>query len=429
MFIVYAKAAASLFLSVLLVLVWNRRSAIESFLDRRDAPWLLIFWALLRLVPFLAVYLIFDFAPQSDVANYYYPIGLSAKSLEIPYRDVYNPYAPLYGFWMAIPLVIWNNTRSLVLFLTLVELVAVWLTFRTYDGLLARGERLFRALFYFMLPVPFVMSVLSGQEDIFLWIFALLTIVVLKRDGNAYRCGLLLALGILSTKAVFILIILPFFLLTRRWLPLLAGLATLGVPALVFLYLKTHSLFIDQPLEEGRYLKAPNWASVLHPWTSGFINPDLSIWTYAGLLICLLVGVQTLRLRANHDYRTYFPLFYIATFSIMTVVQKNAIANYAYLFMLPLVFQMVDFRKKTAPVVLLLFNVVAAVQPSFWWRIGQPYYQSIRQLLSRPDYALEYGMELFIIGYLLYLVVRAQRQLKQAPAAPLDFVSKAGSVR
>ncbi|MFD1141655.1 hypothetical protein ACFQ4C_11075 [Larkinella insperata] len=412
MFVVLSKAVVSVLLGALALLMAFRRPVVESFLNQSQRPWLLIFWLALRLIPFVGIYLILSFTPQSDVANYYYPIGLSAKALEVPYRDVVNPYSPFYGFWMAIPLLFWNNTKALVLFLTLLELLTVWLTYQTYEGLLSRGERLFRTLFYLLLPVPFCMSVLSGQEDVMLWIFALLAIVVLKRYNNDYLCGLVLAFGILSTKAVFILILLPFFLLSRRPVPFLAGLATLGLPVLVFLYLKTGVLFIEQPLQEGAYLKAPNWASVLHPWISGFTNFELSVWNYAGLLISLLVGIQTLRLRGQHDYRTYFPLFYIATFSIMTVVQKNAIANYAYLFMLPLVFQMLDFRNRTGLVLLIVFNILAAVQPSFWWRIGQPYYQSVGEILSRPDYTLDYGMELFIVGYFLYLVVKAQKLLK-----------------
>lgn len=412
MFIVLSKAVVSILLGALALLMAFRRPTIESFLDQSPKPWLLLFWGLLRLIPFVGIYLILGFTPQSDVANYYYPIGLSAKALEIPYRDVLNPYSPFYGFWMAIPLLFWTNTKALVLFLTLIEVLAVWLTYRTYDGLLTRGERLFRALFYLILPVPFCMSVLSGQEDVMLWIFALLAIVALKRFNSDYLCGLLLALGMLSTKAVFILVLLPFFLLSRRLIPFMAGLATLGLPVLIFLYLKTGLLFLEQPMQEGSYLKAPNWASVLHPWISGFTNFELSIWNYAGLLISLLVGLQTLRLRGQREYRTYFPLFYIATFSIMTVVQKNAIANYAYLFMLPLVFQMIDFRNRTALLLLILFNILAAVQPSFWWRIGQPYYQSAGEILSRPDYVLDYGMELFIVGYFLYLALKAQKLIK-----------------
>ncbi len=100
---------------------------------------------------------------------------------------------------------------------------------------------------------------------------------------------------------------------------------------------------------------------------------------------------------------------------MMTVVQKNAVANYTYLFMLPLVFQMVDFRNRTSVVFLLVFNIAAAVHPSLWWRIGQPYYQTVSEIFSKPVYILEYSIELFIVGYLLYLVVKAQKQLKLAP--------------
>ncbi|MGA0558958.1 hypothetical protein ACO2Q8_20040 [Larkinella sp. VNQ87] len=420
MFIVYAKLGASLALSLLALIVWSKRPTLESFFNRSQAPWLLVFWGVFRLVPFVTAYLLLDFAPQSDVPNYYYPIGLSARALEIPYRDVYNPYSPLYGFWMAIPLLFWDNTRAIVLFLTLVELLAVWLTYQTYEGVYTRGERLFRALFYTLLPVPFVMSVLSGQEDVALWLFALSAILALKRNDNPYLSGLLLALGILSTKAVFILIIIPFLLLTRRLVPFLAGLATLGIPAVLFLFLKTGFLFIEQPLEEGTYLKAPNWASMLHPWVGNWVNFESSVWNYAGLVICLLVGAWMLQGRGQRDFRHYFPLFYIAVFSTMTMVQKNAVANYAYLFMLPLVFQLIDFQNRNALLLLLAFNVLAAIHPSLWWRIGQPYYQSISEIWGRTDYALEYGIELFILGYLLYLVIKARNMLKSFPESQLN---------
>jgi hypothetical protein len=412
MFIILAKAGTSLLLSAGLMILVRNQLAVESYFTQKRIPWLLIFWAIFRLVPFVIIYLLFSFTPKSDVEFYYYPIGLAAKTLKVMYRDVYCPYGPLFGYWMSIPLFFWNNSKVLILHLTLIELLAVWLTYRFYEEKQTRGERLFRSLFYMMLPVPFVFTIMSGQEDVWLWLFALLALQVMVRKQSDYLCGLVLALGLLSTKAVFILVVIPFLLLTRRPVAFIAGLATLGLPTLVYLYLETGFLFLEQPLEEGSYLKAPNWASLLHPWTSTFINPSLSVWNYVGLLISLVVGILIIQKVRSRDYSKYFPLFFIATFSVMTVVQKNAVANYAYLFMLPLVFRFVNFHNRQEVFWLILFNVIAAVHPSFWWRIGQPYYETVGDIFAKPVFMLEYAMEMYLIGYLLHVSLKARKELR-----------------
>lgn len=46
--------------------------------------------------------------------------------------------------------------------MTVVETLAVWLTYRDNDNHEPPGQRLFRTLFYYLLPVPFVFCVMSG---------------------------------------------------------------------------------------------------------------------------------------------------------------------------------------------------------------------------------------------------------------------------
>ena len=94
--------------------------------------------------------------------------------------------------------------------MTVVETLAVWLTYRDNDNHEPPGQRLFRTLFYYLLPVPFVFCVMSGQEDVSLWIFALLAGQAVVA-GNSLRAGLWFGLGLLSTKAVFVLLFVPFF--------------------------------------------------------------------------------------------------------------------------------------------------------------------------------------------------------------------------
>jgi hypothetical protein len=411
MFIVYAKAAVSVVLSlVLLVLLWQR-GRLETGLNRSPLPWLWLFWLGLRVLPFAAVYLWLGYMPQSDVKEYYFPIGTAAGAGKMIYRDVYCPYGPFFGYYVAGPLLLWPDPRVIVLTMTGVEALAVWLTCRFWQGVETRGQQLFRVLFYYLLPVPFVFCLLSGQEDVLLWIFALLGGWAVV-NGRAYIGGLILALGLLSTKAVFVLLLVPFFFVARDKVRYVAGLATLGVPVLIWLYAQTGTLFLTQPLEEGTYLKDPNLRSVLAPLLGESINRFVKVENYVGLLFTAGLSVVAVwRTRIADDYRRLVPALYTLVFATMTVVQHNAISTYAYLFMLPLVFADLDFRNRRTCLILIGFNLAAAVHPSLWWRIGQPFYFSFGQI-NRPLYQLEYALQLLVVAGFVWIAYRAWTQLR-----------------
>lgn len=444
MFIVYAKLGTALLLTLVLLVVLYQRRWVENRLDTSGWAGLSLFWAGLRLLPFVGVYVMLDYRPHSDVSEYYYPISLTALTGGVPYRDVYSGYSPLFGYWLAPFLAIWREPRSIVLAMLLVEGLAVWLTYRYYHTDESRGKRLFRCLFYYLLPVPFVLCVLSGQEDVILWLFALLAIPFMPsgraagavdtsgvdRSGNAspndgayagqpFVAGLILGLGMLATKAVFVLVLIPVWLLTTRdWrftVRFTAGLLTVGLPVALIMYWKTGLLFLQQQSSEGDVLKAPNWRSVLNPLLTEAGRSAGFIWKWGSLLITLLAmlwGVWLVRTRRrNWSYREYIPLFFVAVYGVMTVVQQNAISNYAYLFMLPLAFTMVDFRRITQCICLIGFNVLAAVHPSLWWRLGRPYYDRIAALL-KPVALLEYTIEVLLLVGFIYYAVRAISTLR-----------------
>jgi hypothetical protein len=414
MFIVFAKSGISLALGLVLLVALYRRTWLENQFERPGIPWLFLFWFALRLLPFLVVYVLLGYEPQSDVRDYYYPIGFKAGMGEVMYRDIYCPYSPFFGYYLVLPLWIWNSTRTVVLTMTVVEAVAVWLTYRdNYSGE-PTGKRLFRTVFYYLLPVPFVFCVLSGQEDVSLWIFTILAGQAIA-SGNSFRAGLWFGLGLLSTKAIFVLLVVPLFLLANNKIRFLLGSLLIGLPVLVFLYWKTDLLFLTQPLEEGTYLKAPNIRSVLAPIIGEAINRTVKFENYAGLLLTVLVTTGTLLTMRTGNRRRAIALLYILIFSLTTVVQHNAISNYAYLYMLPLVFTMVNFQKPWLCALFIVFNIAAAIHPSFWWRIGQPFYYTFSRL-DQPPYWFDYGLELLLVSGFAYTAFLAARSLRTGKA-------------
>lgn len=417
MLILLVKGISSLLLTLAIGLLLWQRTRVEQLLSTKKAPWISLFFVVFRLLPFLGTYVVMGFEPQSDV-QCFYPIVSSATRFEIPYVGAYNAYSPFFGYLLALPLALYDNIRIIVLTLLLLETATVWLTQRIYLPQLNQGERLFRCLIYYMLPVSFIFAVFSGQEDILVWGVALAGVWLWQTRRNAFLGGVALGIGLLLTKATFVLLMIPLFLLTRRKVAFVAGAAVVGLPVLVWLYLTTGTLFMDQPLHEGDYLKAPNWRSVLNPVLVGNVtlNGNLGKWITLALLLVVIVGT-TFWVRKREALTGYLPTLYIAIFAAMSVLQQNAITVYAFAFMLPLVFCLTNFRDKTEVAILLIFNLLAANHPSIWWRMKQPYYTF--SSLSNPLYLAEYVMEWLIIAGFVWCVWLAIRQLRRGPVPTL----------
>ena len=411
MFIVLIKTAVSVGLCFWLALLLWKRLTITDYLQKNyRKPWILVFYVAFRLLPVILTYFMLGYKPTSDVEYYYYPIANSARQFGLVYQDVYSPYSPFFGYWLALPLCAWNDIRAIVLAMTGIEALAVYVTYRIFRNNENNGQRLFRVLFYFSLPIPFVMCVFSGQEDVALWLFALWAVWMWQQAKNPFWGGLLLALGLLSTKAVFVFLIIPIFLMTphRQKLHLVTGMAVLGLPVLAFLYWKTGLLFLQQPLAEGDFLKAPNWRSLLNPLIDGLIPEKGGIFKWVTLIVTvLLLILMGLRAYGKRLVDT-LPAVFLVAFGAMTVLQQNAVSNYAYLFMLPLVFALTDFRNRATTIMLIVFNGLAAIHPSFWWRIGQPYYKGL-SMFSRFNYALEYGMEIVLVAGFIYYALKGNQ--------------------
>ena len=421
MLIILVKAAASLVLTVGILLLLRWQKPVIHYLNTANLPWNGLFFGVLRLAPFLLTYYVLGFEPQSDV-QCFYPIVSSATRIEVPYIGSYNAYSPFFGYLLALPLALYDNIRVIVLTMLLFEMGMVWLTQRFFLPGLSRGERWFRCLIYYMLPVSFVFAVFSGQEDVLLWGAVIGAFWLWQRSKNAFWGGVLMGTALLLTKAIFVLILIPIFFLIRRQVAFVAGAALVGLPVVAWLYLKTGTLFLDQPLHEGDYLKAPNWRSVLNPVLAGHISSDGSVGKWITLAILLVItGLITSWVRQRDKLMGYLPALYTAIFAAMSVLQQNAISVYAFAFMLPLVFCLTDFRNRTQLGLLLLFNVLAANHPSIWWRMHQPYYTFTS--LKNPAYLAEYTLEWLIVAGFVWIAYRAIRQVREGPVEARSLYS------
>ena len=403
MSIILAKVGLSLTALLLVVVVLYMRTAITARLKSMNALTLLIGgWIVFRLLPFLAVYLVAGFEPTSDVIGFW-NMASAAAAGEVVYRDFWSPYSPLYSYFLGAGTKLWYSPRMVVLIMTLMDGVALGLSWLFYRNSQPREVLLYKALLYLILPGSLILCVVGAQEDVWMWLFVVLAWLVRQRTRSVVAYCLILALGLLMTKAIFVLIFVPLFLIETDKIRMLVTFGVVGLISLAVLYSLVGWEF-TQPLGEADVLRAPNVLSVLNPWAMNSIGTGEKFWNWIGLL--LSVGLGTLaawRLREAPFYQMLSHVWVIM-YATMMIVQQSAYSNYIFLFLLPLVFYIINWKDKTQVGVLLLYNLLCVVHPSYWWRMDMPKYLAPADVFASSALVVDYLMQAGIVGLTIYFI-------------------------
>lgn len=371
---------------------------------------LLLAFVLCRLVPFLVIYLWMGFDPHSDVPVFYDAASHALRG-EVVYRDFWSPYSPLFAYVTALPLLVWHSAKSVVLLMIIAEGAAWWLTYRFYRPRRGNVAQL-SALLYLALPGPLVFCVLGGQEDVWMWLFGVVSLWIWADNANAFRLGLLMAAMLIITKALAVLIVAAVVFWIRRPIHYIAGLLVVGLPALVLLYVLTGDGMLT-PLMFANMPFAPNLPTVLAPLIGDF-SSYAGLLSAAGLLVVLGIsayGAWQLR-RSGVTYEYALPILWVLCYGLIMFVHKSSFGNYVFIYALPLLILFPDWKNARHISALLVLNVLAAVHPSVWWQMGAPIYSDPTRLSKWP-YLIEYLMEIGIVASVGYFVWLAYRQTKQ----------------
>ncbi len=407
--IVLIKTVLSFILLLLVGAVWGKKEFFLKFFTNKNAPlWLSIGWLLFRLLPFVAVYLVAGFAPTSDV-NGFWDEGSKASIGQVVYRDFWSPYSPLYAYYLGFWLKFWYDPRMLVLGMTVMDALALWVSWHFCRSRLSDADFLFKALLYSLLPGSLVLCVVGAQEDVWMWLFVALAYLLRQRTGRVEVYALTLALGLLLTKAILVLIFVPLFILEKEKIRFVVTLAVVGAVSLAILYPLVGWEF-TQPLGEADTLRAPNIPAVLNPWFYNKIGVGEKFWNWLGLLLSVGLGSWTAWRWRNADFATMLSRVWIALYATMMIVQQSAYSNYIFLFLIPLVFVVIDWRDKKQVALLLAFNLLCVVHPSYWWRLDMPKYLAPADIWASPAYLLDYGMQVAIVGLTGFFVWLAAKE-------------------
>lgn len=402
MTVIVVKLVLTLGLLALFGLAWSRRPVLDAFFANRPAGWLVGGWALLRLLPFGVLYGLLNYAATSDLRGFYNG-AVAARQGELVYRDFVSVYAPLYAYLTALPTLLWDDARSLIVLMIGVEGLILWGTYRLYR--LTPST----VLLYLLLPASLLFCVVGGQEDIWLWGFGLLTIRALQqRTKSELWMGIALGLGLVITKALFVLFVPLVFWWVRDKVRFVAGMLLVGVPVLAYLFAVSGLAFL-MPVQLAQEPLSPNLWSVLHPFVGQWfrqIPPIVLNFTMLAVLLGI-TSAYALRWRRQYadqsaGYASMIGRGWVVVFCLIMLLLPSAYAVYAFGWMLPLL-TVPEWQQRRPLLIILLFNALVAVQPSLWWRLGMPYYTLAD--LENMRYLGEYVLQVGIVGCLLYTLV------------------------
>ena len=397
--VVYNKAYISITLCLLAFFSFKFRDKIEVFFNSFGTLKSFALMAFLgRILPFIVVYIYYGYDAQSDVQIFWKSAQHAAK-FELVYRDFDSVYSPFFAYITALPLYFWDAARAITLLMIIIELSVLWLTMKTYPAE-NQSSTLFKALIYLLLPAPYIFCVLGGQEDIWMWGFACLVVYAWQRKKSDLVLGIITGLGLLTTKAFFILLLPVLLFKVKNKMKFIAGNALIGLPVLAILYFLGGDSFL-MPIRLAQDPMAVNMWSVINPliWDYG-ITKDVKILNWIGLAVILGIAFWQTVKSQELDIQQFVPKIWIIIFGIMMIVQIGAYANYLFIYSMPLLFCFDFFKKKSFLILTFIFQGFATVQPSFWFRIGKPFLRFDNLLGAK--FAVEYALEIVVFVGVIY---------------------------
>jgi len=415
MFELLVKTAIStLGVIAILLFVYSERWSFVQNLQRQPQT-ILLFFVVWRLIPYTAIYLIIGLPAQSDVIAYFWPQALQAQQLQLVYRDFDSHYSPFFAYILAGAIFLWSDPRAIVLLMVIIEGLALLVTYRLFFKETRDPGCIRSALIYLMLPAPFLLKLLGGQEEVWMWLAAM-PFFWFAIQARPLLVASVALVGLLVTKALFVLALIPPILVMRKPLVYIAGLGITG--AITFLplwFVVGNDLFM--PLSEGSSVSPPNFWFTINALSGGRMplgNPMLS---FAGLGLtlafsCVFFWIHREQIR---DSIQGYAIGWIFLFCCLMLLSPKSLGNYVAIYLLPLTFLVILLQDRFAFYLMLTLNVLASMQPSLWYRLGSPTYTDFSFLTNMPE-LLDFTMQLGMLVIFALLMQRSWIWLSTRPA-------------
>ncbi len=397
--IIYAKILISTFFCLMAFLSFQFQPKLEKVFDKiGQGKAFTIFVILFRLIPFSIVYLLLGYKAQSDV-YIFWRSAQEASHFKLVYRDFESLYSPFFPYITGTILYLWDSAEAITLLMVLVEIAVLWLSLKTYRSE-NKAKDVFKVLVYLLLPAPLIFCVIGGQEDIWMWGFACLFVYFSQEKASDFVLGIITALGLLCTKAFFVLLIPLIFLKINDKVKFILGNLSLGIPVFLFLFYFGGFSFL-MPIRLAQEPMSPNFWSLVHPFVAELdIIKNTKILNWIGLILILSFATwQSLRTK-EIAWKTYIPSIWILIFGTMMLIQIGSYANYLFIYSMPLIFCFDFIKQKKFVFITFFIQFIASFQPSLWFRIGKPFLRF--EQFKEFRFVLEYSLEIIILAGVCY---------------------------
>jgi hypothetical protein len=150
----------------------------------------------------------FHFSYPAWNTSFYYAEGTRILAGQIPDKDFFSPYSPLFTYFPATAVALWPSLLSIVLLFQLIEWTAVYLLVNDAGPKL--GIPAF--LLYALNPITLVYFFLGVQQNC----FVLLALAMAFHWRTPFANGIAAAIGMMSSKILSFWFLIPLFL-ARGW--------------------------------------------------------------------------------------------------------------------------------------------------------------------------------------------------------------------
>jgi hypothetical protein len=392
--------------------VWVvRRPKLMTLPERRFLSLALAIQLLPAAVVFMTLYVIGHQEVASDVPGFYLPAARAVLAGQLPYRDFEQSYAPLFPYVGAALVYLWNNPRAFALFAIGLNAITLVLWHRAarvcYDSGAARQTSILYATSGHVL-----IQTLLGTNQI--WVATALAgstwLICRDRSGAS---GLLQGCSACATKLLALLFWPVLWICAARrgrWL-----LGAVLVTAVVYGGFAAMGADLLEPVHrEGELFSSGNIPFLLEPLSAPLANLRYLPFDALALLGFGLTVIWIYRrvdpLPASMRARL-LPAALALTGLVFMLLSKKSITGYALFFMYPAILMLCltggSLRHRAG--FLLTFNVLLAVEPSLWFRIGR--WRALSNWLAEAGGATATGvvvLELALLaayGYLAWLSV------------------------
>ncbi len=404
------KFLISIVLSIVfLILLFNKEKFSKLTHNQENKAFLALIF-ILRILPLILIFLVFKYDATSDVKLFHIWAQV-AKQGYFVYRDFPAPYAPLFSYITAIPLFLHNHLNSILAEMVFIEIIILAISYKYFSENYGKSTSLYNSALYLSLPASFILSVLGGQEDVWMWGIIVSALYIFQKTKDSFWVGIILGIGMITTKVLFVFCLpIAFILIQNKWRYLI-GLAIIGLPTLAILVYFGGDTFL-LPIQEANNPRSPNIWSILNPFIKVYDGIGIKNLNLIGLISnLLLVIIFSIKAKLNKiSIEKALPLIWVLSNLWLMFIQQSSLANYCYIYLIPLIFYFDNFKNKQFAIMTLFLSFVCAMQPPVWWGEFTPVFKDLNEVL-KPMNLIEYILEILIVVSIIYFCINIYKSI------------------